>query len=98
MVLVMKRRIASHVEIEMNVKLKEVVNTLNLWGSCFSMEGGPQEEMTKKVSERETTFCTMKIVFSGRRVIHGVKRELYESSVARTVAHVFNGILGFDDI
>ena len=65
----------------------EVVISSKYLVSCFSSKEGVKGDFSMRVGEEMRTFGAMKRVCGGRSVTLGVKRDLYERIVVRTVKY-----------
>ena len=60
----------------MNEKIMEVMSFFKCLASCFSKDGGVQEDVRIRVGEGLKTFREINMMFSGKSVSLSVKREL----------------------
>ena len=77
----------SLLDIMLNGKRMEAVDSFNYLGSCFSSDGGVKEDVSMRIGQGMRTFGAMKRMWNGRSVSLRVKRELYERIVVPTVMY-----------
>merc|ERR1711875_161267 len=71
----------SLLDIMLNGKRMEAVDSFNYLGSCFSSDGGVKEDVSMRIGQGMRTFGAMKRMWNGRSVSLRMKREQYERIV-----------------
>ena len=65
----------------MNGEITNAVSCLRYLDSCFSIYGGPEDDVKICAREQLNTFCAKKVMFYVTIVCLGVMRELYKRAV-----------------
>ena len=74
-------------EVEMKEETKEVESSFRILGSCFSKDGGQQEDIKMRVGEGQKTFRVKNIIFNVRSTSLGVRRGLHHRKSTPTVTY-----------